>query len=131
MKDFYTYSVTTIGLAAAASASGALQIEADSNFWLQKLTFNAVISAVGTVGTVVASPNVTVLLTDTGSGRQLMSAAIPIPSLFGTGQLPFILPNPRVFKRNSSIAVSFTSYEAANSLTVRLALIGYKEYSDN
>jgi hypothetical protein len=57
-----------------------------------------------------------------------MQNPIPIPSFFGTGQLPFILPNPRLFMRNSTIQVAFTSFDAAAVYNIRLAFIGYKVY---
>jgi len=122
-KDFYIYTATATALAFGASTSTTVTIEADSNFWLQKLSYSAIIS---TSGAVLATPLILVTLTDTGSSRQLMSSAVPVINFFGTGQLPFILPNPRLFRRNSSISVAFTSYETANSVTLRLSLIGIR-----
>jgi hypothetical protein len=124
-KDFYVYQTSVASLAAAASTSTTIAIEADSNFWLQKLTFNAV---VGANGANLPTPNVLILITDTGSGRQLMNATIAVPALFGNGTLPFILPNPRLFRRNSTISFAWTSFEAAQAVSCRLDLIGYKEY---
>lgn len=124
-RDFYIYEADSGVVAAAASSNDTVTIEADSDFMLQKLSFFAINTAATTV---VASPLMFCQITDTGSGRQLMSAPIPVPSFFGTGQLPFILPNPRKFMRNSTIQVAFTSFEAATSLRVRLAFIGYKVY---
>ncbi len=125
-KDFFVYQTNVASLAAAASTTTTITIEADSNFWLQKLSFNAVI---GTNGANQTAPNLLVLITDTGSGRQLMNSPVPVPALFGTGSLPFILPNPRLIRRNGSISIAWTSYEAANALSVRLDFIGYKEYN--
>lgn len=136
-RDLYVYEAQALALAASATTTDTIQIEADSSFILQKLAFHNLApagtalaaSALGLVeGQRIITP-VTVVITDTGSGRQLMPSGIPIPSLFGTGQLPFILPNPRLFMRNSTISVQFTNLDATNAYTVRLAFIGYKVYA--
>lgn len=135
-RDLYIYEAQALALAANASVTDTIQIEADSNFVLQKLAYHApapsgtslAANALGLVEAQRIIPNVAITITDTGSGRQLMPAPIPIPSLFGTGQLPFILPNPRLFMRNSTIQVTFTNLDGTNTYTVRLAFIGFKIY---
>lgn len=127
-RDFYIYEAEALALASGASSNDVVNIEADSNFILQKLAYQADIAAAAFTATTRPIPNVTVQIIDTGSGRQLMSNPIPIPSFFGTGELPFILPNPRLFMRNSSIQVAFTNFDAAVTYNIRLALIGYKVY---
>ncbi len=127
-RDFYTYEAEALLLAAGASANDVINIEADSNFILQKLSYIADIAAAAFTDSTRPIPLVNVQLIDTGSGRQLMQNPIPIPSMFGTGQLPFILPNPRLFMRNSTIQIAFTNFDAAITYNVRLAFIGYKVY---
>jgi hypothetical protein len=145
-RDFYIYEAAALGLAALANATDTIQIEADSNFILQKLTYHALGDDDGAevVSTLVTDPTtfftggltaqqriipaVALQIVDTGSGRQLMQNPIPISSFFGTGELPFILPNPRLFMRNSTIQVAFTSFDAVNAYNIRLAFIGYKVY---
>lgn len=127
-RDFYIYESETVAIAVGASTNDTISIEADSDFILQKLTYQADIAGATQLDGTRLLPNVSLQITDTGSGRQLMQNPIPIPSFFGTGQLPFILPNPRLFMRNSTIQIAFTSFEAAITPTVRLAFIGYKVY---
>lgn len=139
-RDFYVYEAQALAAALTAGVgiqvTDTIQIEADSNFILQKWTYHcqapaatAIASAaVGLVDSQRIIPAASVQLIDTGSGRQLMQNPIPIPSLFGTGELPFILPNPRLFQRNSTIQVVFTNFDATNAWTIRLAFIGYKVY---
>jgi hypothetical protein len=135
-KDFYVYEAQCTALAASAQSTDTIQIEADSNFILQKFAYHcqapaATMLAASALGLVEAQriiPPVAIQLIDTGSGRQLMQNPIPIPSLFGNGQLPFILPNPRMFLRNSTIQVAFTNLDVTNAYTVRLAFIGFKVY---
>jgi hypothetical protein len=136
-RDLYVYEAQALALAASATITDTIQIEADSSFILQKLTYHApapaatalAANALGLVESQKIIPNVAIVITDTGSGRQLMPAPIPIPSLFGDGKLPFILPNPRLFMRNSTISIQFTNLDATNAYSVRLAFIGYKVYA--
>ena len=136
-RDLYVYEAQCLALPLSASVTDIIQIEADSSFILQKLAyfptplvFGAIAASVlGLVESQRLLPPVAIVITDTGSGRQLMPAPIPIPSLFGSGALPFILPNPRLFMRNSTIQVTFTNLDTTNAWTVRLAFIGYKVYA--
>ncbi|RPH75965.1 hypothetical protein EHM76_00355 [bacterium] len=136
-RDLYVYEAQALALAASATLTDVVQIEADSSFILQKLAYHAqapadtalASAALGLVDSQRIIAPVAIVITDTGSGRQLMPAPIPIPSLFGTGQLPFILPNPRLFMRNSTISIQFTNLDATNAYSVRLAFIGYKVYA--
>ena len=82
--DFYTYEAEALLLAAGAAANDIITIEADSNFVLQKLNYIADIAAAAFTDSTRPIPLVTIQLTDTGSGRNLMSNPVPIPSLFGT-----------------------------------------------
>lgn len=134
-RDFYVYEAGVTNLPVSAQATDTIQIEADSNFILQKLSQFSVSNGLNgnlDVATTVlltsgltaqqrVLPNVGIQLVDTGSGRQLMQNPIPIPSLFGTGELPFILPNPRLFMRNSTIQVIFTNFDSVNAYDIRLA----------
>ena len=128
-RDFYIYEAEAVAIAVGALVNDTIQIEADSDFILQKLTYEADLAGVAITESTRTVPNVLVQLIDTGSGRQLMQNPIPVPSFFGIGAVPFILPNPRLFMRNSTIQVAFTSFEAAATPTVRLAFIGYKVYT--
>lgn len=139
-RDFYVYAASTTAgtpIPASGTQTATIQIEADSNFVLQKLSYHCqapaatalAASALGLVEGQRIIPPVALQIVDTGSGRQLTAAPIPIPSLFGNGMLPFILPNPRLFMRNSTIQITFTNLDATNVYTVRLALMGYKTYS--
>lgn len=142
-RDFFIYDSDALPIVAAGNVTDTIAIEADSNFVLQKLAYYATGTAaaedITTDPTTVFTsgltneqrliPPVAVQITDTGSGRQLMNNPIPIPSFFGTGQLPFVLPNPRLFLRNTTIQVSYTSLDATNDWNIRLAFIGYKIYT--
>ena len=127
-RDFYIYEAEALALAAGASANDIVAIEADSDFIMQKLTYQADIAAASYTDSTRPIPLVTIQLIDSGSGRQLMQNPIPVSSFMGNGELPFILPNPRKFLRNSTIQVAFTNFDAATAYNIRLAFIGYKIY---
>lgn len=69
----------------------------------------------------------TVLLTDTSAQRQLASAAIPLNSLFGTAQRPFIWPFTHLFRANGGIGVLITGTGVAGAgQIIRLTFSGFK-----
>ena len=129
-KDFYAYSLIFTALALNTNQTKNIPIQADSDFVLQKLCFFAddgVIVKFSPNTRLI--PNVTVLITDTGSGRQIMDSAVPLYSLFGTAENPFILPTPKVFSARSNISVTVANVEAAAATyTLRLAFIGTKVF---
>lgn len=128
-RDFYIYEAESLGLVSLTSSNDVINIEADSDFVLQKLSYEADIAAAAYTFTTNPIPLISIQLIDTGSGRQLMQNPIPVNSFFGDGKLPFYLPNPRRFERNSTIQVAFTNFDAAVTYNIRLAFIGYKIYT--
>ena len=127
-EDFFTYEIDFAALAPAAQANGSIQIQADSDFKWLKSAYYADIAAAAFTATTRPIPSVTVQITDGGSGRNLMNQAVPVPSLFGIGELPFILPIPRVFKANSTINISVTNFDAAETYNLRMSFIGLKQF---
>lgn len=140
-RDFYIYEAHAT-VTASGTGTDTIQIEADSNFILEKMVHWTTVSGLapnlstattilftgGLTDQQIIQPNMLVQITDTGSGRNLMSNPIPIPSTFGSGKLPFILPHPRIFLRNTTIQISFTNADTVNGYVTRLAFIGYKVY---
>ena len=129
IKEFYTYEEDFSAIASGASATGNINVQADSDFVLQKLTYHADIAAAAVTDSTRVIPNASIVITDTGSGRQLMESAVPIPSLFGTGELPFILPTPRMFLARSTISLIVANFDAAVTYNIRLSFSGYKLYT--
>ena len=127
-KDFFVYSATFTGLAQNTTQQKNIPISDDSDFVILKTTFFAD-DGVGSKFTPNTRqiPNVLVLLTDTGSGRQLMDAAQPIYSLFGTSENPFIFPLPKLLKRRTVLQLSASNQEiAAATWRMTLSFIGVK-----
>lgn len=129
VEDFFVYEVDTLALAAGASIPVNVPIQADSDFKLSKISqFCDIALAAQTISTQVL-PMITLQLTDTGSGRSLFSAPVPLANIAGTGQFPFILPIIRIFKARSNITVTLTNYSAATAYNVHVSLIGTKLFT--
>lgn len=131
-EDFFVYNVDFVAggvpgaIAHGATQNGNFQIEASSDFKLIKLAYFADIAAAAMQLATLVVPNVTLQITDSGSGRNLFNGAIPVPSIFGQGNLPFILPLPRIFRARSNIQIVATNFDAAVDYNLRLAFIGTK-----
>lgn len=127
-RDFYSYTQRAAALAAAATTGLVFQIEADSYFYLNALSYTADIAAGPLTDSTNVVPLVTVVLFDSGSGRQLMANPVPINSIFGYNGAPFRLPKPRRFAATSQITATLVNYSAATTYNLSLTLSGFKVY---
>ena len=127
-KDFYVYQERFADLQSGQSATGNVNIQADSDFMLQKLTVFASIAGAAQTDSNRVIPLVTIQVTDSGSGRNLFEEAIPASAIFGTGELPFILPTPKLFAARSTITVNVSNFSAATDYRLDFSFIGYKVF---
>ena len=128
MKDFFIYGSNFLSIAAGVTQSNSLNIQADSDFDLLKLAFASDLAAGVQTDSTRTIPQCTLILLDTGSGRQLMNQGIDLTTFFGSGNEPFILPMPKRFRANTSLTLSLTNYSTAQTYNVRMSLIGMKVY---
>lgn len=126
IKDFYIYRTVYDSLTFGTSQSANFTVEADSDFMLHKLSFFADIAGGAQTNDTIVVPLANALITDTGSGRQLSAGGIPVPSYFGSGRLPFILPVPKLFLARSVVQVQVENFSAGTDYNLKLAFIGYK-----
>ena len=126
-RDFFVYALE-LTVTANSSTAGAIQIQADSSFELQKLSFFADIALADQTQSSRVLPLVTLQITDTGTGRFIFNSPVPIPAIMGDGQIPFILPTVKTFSPNSSVQITLANYSAATDYNVNLALIGSKVF---
>lgn len=129
-RDPFVYNVgISSSLAPSGTAQATFNIDGDSDFFLTKLTVFALVASDGTTYSAQILPGVTVVITDTTSGRRLMNEAVPLGNIAGTAQLPFIWPQVRMFKAKSTIQVDFanvtdnTTYSA-----LELSFVGIKAF---
>lgn len=110
----------------AANVQGKIDVQSDADFLIMNHTFWAnTANAVQNAGNRV-TPNVTVLLTDTGSGYNQMDQALPIANLFGTGQFPYVLPEPKLLPAKSTLQAQATNLDPAVACNLFLSFNGVK-----
>lgn len=126
VRDFFIYELDFGEITAGNSGQASFNVQADSNFlWQEGAQFTDVSAAAQEEATRVL-PLATCVIQDQSSGRQLSSNPVPIPSQFGSGERPFILPSPRFFRANTQVVVSVTNYSADQDYTIKLQFIGTK-----
>jgi hypothetical protein len=129
-KDWFSYPVRFTAVAENDVDTINVQIDAGSDFYLTALSYFATLDS-ATAGVTVSSylvPAVTILLTDTGSNRQLMNNPVPLASIAGDGNHPHRLIHPRLFLRNSNIQVVLQSYDPDTYDNLWLNLEGFRIY---
>lgn len=127
-RDFYVYELDFAAVAPGAASTASFNVQADSDFLWTSAAFFADIAAGAQLESTKIIPLMSILITDTGSGRQLMNTAVPITSLFGDGKLPFMLPRQRPFRANSTVTATVNNFDAAATYNLRLAFIGEKGF---
>ena len=130
VKDTFMYNVFSINMPINTGDTQYLNIESDSQFVWEKTGLFVIGNAQYPAG-VFPDLDLTVEFSDTGSGRQLQTVPVRVLMLAGILGLPFNLPEPKRFKENSTIAVSFrNNIEPAGPYSVAhrvgLSLHGYK-----
>jgi len=130
LLDWYVYNIEVLLLAALGQATRNVAIEADANFVLMKLSGFADIAAAGQTYNTRVVPLVTLQITDTGSGRNLLNGNTAWSNIVGWGEIPYILPLKRKFKANSTIRVQVISFDPANIYNLRLSFSGYKDFGE-
>lgn len=126
ISDFFCYFFPAFAIAPAAQQTQQVQIQADSDFELLQLMYHADIAAAAFVWNTRPIPNVTALITDTGSGRQLMSAAVPLTAIAGIAEQPAWLPQTKIFQRNAAVSLQLTNFDAAVTYNLRVTMVGRK-----
>jgi hypothetical protein len=126
--DWFSYVLPafTVDLAAAGTSVVQVTIQADSDFELRQI--NVAATAPGELD----DPLVTLMIQDTGSGRNLMSAPAPISAVAnipGIVYAPRDMVWPKLFSRNATIVATLNN-GTGSALTdyVVVTLVGRKIY---
>lgn len=135
-RDFFTYTLNPTNtpgfasIAAGGQATGALNIEQDSDFQLVKMSYFCQNGSDDNNELALrALPLATVNIQDTGSGRYLMNGPVALTDLFGTGELPFILPEDKIFVARATIFVQVANYGSSDAVVnLYLSFIGIKNF---
>jgi hypothetical protein len=125
VREQFWYNAVYNTIAAGATSTQAISIQADADFVVRKQTRDVRLSDGVTPYT---TPSATVTIVDTGSNRQMSDIAVHIENCFGSAQFPYILPQEKRFSANCVVNVTMTSLETVTTMIARLCFHGYKEY---
>lgn len=118
--DPFAYNVEFNTLGSDATATRNFAVEASVDFVIRYT-----MQQTETGGAVVAIPRVLAQLRDPGAGRTLMNAPTALGNIFGSGQRPFIWPEPRVVKGGGNFASILTDFSSAAN-RINLCYAGFK-----
>lgn len=130
-RDFYSYTQrAAIAGVVGTTVNYTYQIEADSYFYMNALSYQADSALAAVTHATNVIPLVTVVIFDSGSGRQLMANPTPINCIMAEmGGSPFRLPKPRRFAPTSQITITAVNYSAI-AYNVSITLSGFKVYAN-
>lgn len=121
--DLFTYNAIfpIAAFVGAATITIQIPITSDSDFVLDCLNLVSYTA----VGVLNPNPDYQIFLVDSGSGRNLMDVPVHVNNYSGTGQLPFYLPEPKLFKGAATIGVTLVNNTAV-AAKVDVSFIGRK-----
>jgi hypothetical protein len=119
---YFCYSTGWVTLPAVAGSvtNTVLNILADADFQANYMTIT-----VKQANVLVANWGGSVQIDDSSRGRTLFNQASAVDAFAGSGQLPYPFNPPRLFRRNSSVTISFTN-NVATATEVQLVFHGNK-----
>lgn len=128
--DIFGYVFPTFSaIAVNATQQQQIIIQADSDFELRRIVYSADRAGAVFTQSTRPVPNFTMQIQDSGSGRNLFNAAIPLTSVACYGDNPIDLPWPKIFARNSTVVLQLTNIDAAvNDFNIRVSFLGRKIY---
>jgi len=126
-EDQFIYTASLASLAPGVSGTDNIQIQADSYFVVTKMSYFAAIGSATQTESSRVIPLISVMISDTGSGRNLMDSSVNISSMAGHEGLPFITPTERWMLPSSVLNIQFTNFDAVTTYTdIKLYLHGIK-----
>jgi hypothetical protein len=128
--DFQIYGVSFLALAAGATLSQVLTFDAASDFNWMYASYSANDSAANTAWSESTRqyPPINVLLTPGDTSSQFMNQSIPLTHFCGNGEMPFVLPSPRIIPARSTLTIQVTNLDTTIAYDLYLSLIGVKRY---
>lgn len=127
LSEFFIYPVNFLLLGAAEVRPVVLNIDATSDFIWYYGAYAADANGAAQTAATRTYPLVDILITPTDTTAQMMQTPVPVTSMFGNAENPFVLPAPRLLPSRTAITFTATNRDAANT-NLRLALIGLKRF---
>ena len=115
--DIFALPFNLGNIASGANAQAQQTIDASYAFEWTHSTFVAELHGAAAPALEGQVPEVNIQITDTGTGKSLFYAPVPISSIAGTARQPFELPMPRLFPKSATITVTATNFSVAGTGT--------------
>lgn len=119
-------------MTAALAQNQQVVVPNDSDFECRRIMYHIDAAAAQFVVAAAIIPNVTIMIQDSGSGRNLLNNAAPLASVAcaESAIAPVDLAWPKIFARNSTITITLTNFDAAATTNnIRITMAGRKIFS--
>jgi hypothetical protein len=128
--DFKYQTPIVLSLAPGASQQRTIQFDQNSSFNWLRTTYAVNIAADAEELSLLILPEVTLQITDQGSGMSFMNAPIPLYTMAGFGQLPYVLPTPQLIAPNASFIYQFANYSSGSTyINLTVQFHGYRIFN--
>jgi len=120
----YGYTLTYTALTSGSTATQTLNIAANADFIFVGLHARANVAAAGQTAATLTQPLARVLIVDSGSNEQYTNSAVDLFNYATTGNITNSLIYPRIVSGRSTLTISLTNYDAAQTYNIDLFLEG-------
>jgi len=130
-EELFAYVVTTPALVRLVETPVGLRIDNDADFIWERASYFAPDTLVAKTEDDEIVPLVTIRIIDPLSQRALMSSEVPLTSIFGMGEYPFYLPEPKRIPASATLQMFLTGFQAVGVGTypaLRLEFTGIKRF---
>lgn len=128
LRDWFFEYAANFTFAGNETQNATIQVQTDAHFLVVSSAYDTNHPAVGGFGAGINAQfgGLLVQLSDVATSRPLSNIPVPVSTLFGTAQRPFVWPFTHLFRAGGGIAIQATGIVAATAQTVRLVFQGYK-----
>lgn len=120
----YGYTVTFSALAAGASATQQQSITGNADFVLTEIRHRSNVAAAGQTVSNKTAPLARLLITDSGSNEQYTNNPVDLENLSVNGEGARLQPFPRWIAGRTSLTLTLTNYDAAQTYNTDIFLAG-------
>lgn len=130
--QFFTYTASLPAgttLAPAGSTTLTFNLDGESDFFWDKGAYYVDIASAAFTDSTRPVAGLLITITDTQSTQPLMNNPTPVSSVFGTGELPFVLPIRHIFSSKATVKLQLQNITAGATYSrVDLSFIGIKAF---
>lgn len=128
--DFKYQTPIIASIANGVSQQVTIQFDQNSSFNWLRTTYAVNVAGTAEDLSLMILPEVNLQITDQGSGMSFMNAPIPLYTIAGFGQLPYVLPTPQLIQPNASFIYSFHNYSSASTyINLSVQFHGYRIFN--